>query len=107
VRTSGKRKGDKVCGLLDDVSGRFCHKAQAGRFHAASSAAFFLDVLSQPRRPVIVLHDGARYHPRQAMSGFCAAQAQRLTSEPLPASSPAGHSIDHLGKQGKVEGDRA
>ena len=33
---SGKRKADKVCGRMAYGSGRFCSKAQTGRFNAAS-----------------------------------------------------------------------
>jgi len=44
VPTSGTRKGYKVFGLIDYFSGRFFYKTHEGRFHAASYAAFWLDV---------------------------------------------------------------
>jgi hypothetical protein len=61
VPTSGKRNGYKVFGLIDYCSGRLFSKAQEGRFHSESSAAFLLDGLAQTRRHVVVIHDGVRY----------------------------------------------
>ena len=60
VPTSGTRKGYKVFGLIAYFSGRFFYKSHAGRFNSESYAAFLLDVLAQTRRPVVVIHDGAR-----------------------------------------------
>jgi transposase len=103
VRTSGKRKGYKVFGLIDYFSGQFFYKSHAGRFHSESYAAFLLDVLSQTRRPVIVIQDGARYHTSKAMKLFFAAHAKRLTIEQLPAYSPDFNPIEHLWKKVKKE----
>src|SRR5262249_30133441 len=61
VPTSGKRKGSKVFSLIDYFSGRFFYKGHEGRFNSESYAAFLLDVLSQTRRHVVVMQDGARY----------------------------------------------
>jgi hypothetical protein len=85
VPTRGKRKGYKVFGLIDSVSGRFFYKAHVGRFNSESSATFWLDVLSQTTQHVVVIQDGARYHTSKAMQQFFVAHAGRLTIEPLPA----------------------
>jgi transposase len=103
VPTSGQRKGYKVFGLIDYFSGQFFSKPHAGRFNSASYAAFLLDVLSHTRRHVVVIHDGARYHPSQAMQQFFHAHAARLTIEPLPSYSPDFNPIEHLGKKVKKE----
>jgi transposase len=103
VPTSGKRKGYKVFGLIDYVSGRLFYKGHEGRFNSESSAAFLLDVLSQTRRPVVVMQDGARYHTSQAMQDFFKAQAARLTIEQLPSYSPDFNPIKHLWKKVKKE----
>src|ERR671931_2070551 len=103
VRTSGKRKGYKVFGLIDYFSGQFFYKAHEGRFHAESYAAFLLDVLSQTRRHVVVIQDGARYHTSQAMSAFFKAHKARLTIEQLPSYSPDFNPIEHLWKKVKKE----
>jgi transposase len=103
VPTSGKRKGYKVCGLIDSFSGRFFYKGHEGRLNSESSAAFLRDVLSQTRRHVVVIQDGARSHTSQAMQDFCTAHAARLTIEPWPSSSPAFNPIAHLWKKVKKE----
>lgn len=103
VRTSGKRKGYKVFGLIDYFSGQFFYKAHEGRFNSESYAAFLLDVLSHTRRHVIVIQDGARYHTSAAMTHFFDAHAERLTIEQLPAYSPDFNPIEHLWKKVKKE----
>jgi len=103
VPTSGKRKGYKVFGRIDSFSGRFFSTGQEGRLNAESSAAFLLDVRSQTRRHVVVMHDGARSHTSQAMQDFFKAHAARVTMEPLPAYSPAFNPIEHRWKKVKKE----
>jgi transposase len=103
VRTSGTRTGSKVFGLMDSFSGPFFSTAHAGRFPSESSAAFLRDVLSQTRRHVVVIQDGARSHTSAALQRFFDAHAERLTIEPLPAYSPDFHPIEPLGKQVKTE----
>lgn len=103
VPTSGKRKAYKIFGLIDYFSGRFFYKGHTGRFNSASYAAFLLDVLSQTRRQVVVIQDGARYHTSKAMQQFFDAHADRLTIEQLPAYSPDFNPIEHLWKKVKKE----
>ena len=103
VPTSGKRKGYKVFGLIDYFSGRFFYKGHEGRFNSESYAAFLLDVLSQTRRHVVVIQDGARYHTSQALQDFFKAHAARLTIEQLPSYSPDFNPIEHLWKKVKKE----
>jgi transposase len=103
VPTSGKRKGYKVFGLIDYFSGRFFYKGQEGRLNSESYAAFLLDVLSQTRRHVVGLQDGARYHTSQAMQDFFKAHAARLTIAQLPSYSPDFNPIEHLWKKVKKE----
>ena len=103
VPTSGKRKGYKIFGLIDYFSGQFFYKSHTGRFNSESYAAFLLDVLSQTKKPVIVIQDGARYHTSKAMTQFFEAHADRLTIEQLPAYSPDFNPIEHLWKKVKQE----
>src|SRR5215467_5895083 len=103
VRTSGKRQGYKVFGLIDYFSGQFFYKTHEGRFNSESYAAFLLDVLSQTRRHVIVIQDGARYHTSQAMQQFFNVHVARLTIEQLPSYSPDFNPIEHLWKKVKKE----
>jgi transposase len=103
VRTSGKRKGYKVFGLIDYFSGRFFYKAHEGRLTSESYAAFLLDVLSQTPRHVVVMQDGARYHTSHAMEAFFKMHVARLTIEQLPSYSPDFNPIEHLWKKVKKE----
>jgi transposase len=103
VRTSGKRKGYKVFGLIDYFSGRFFYKAHEGRFNSESYAAFLLDVLAQTRCHVMVIQDGARYHTSAAMKTFFKTHKARLTIEQLPSYSPDFNPIEHLWKKIKKE----
>jgi transposase len=101
--TRGKRKGYKVCGLIDYCSGRFFSQAHAGRFNSESSATFWLDVLSQTHQQVGGIQDGARSPTSKAMQQFFDAHAGRLTIEPLPAYAPDCNPIEPLWKQIKKE----
>jgi len=103
VPTSGKRKGYKIFGLIDYFSGQFFYKSQTGRFNSESYAAFLLDVLSQTKKHVVVIQDGARYHTSKAMKAFFETHADRLTIEQLPAYSPDFNPIEHLWKKVKKE----
>lgn len=59
VKTSGKRKGYKVFGLLDYFTGRFFHQGHEGRFNSASSTTFLTRVLEQTTQQMILIQDGA------------------------------------------------
>ncbi len=50
VKTGGKRKGDKVCGLIAYVTGRLCWRGHTGRFNAASSCAAWTACWRRPHR---------------------------------------------------------
>ena len=47
VKTSGKRKGYKVFGLIDFFSGRLFWQGHTDRFNTESYMAFLEDVLTQ------------------------------------------------------------
>jgi transposase len=101
VPTSGKRRASKGFGLIASCAGRLFYKGPAGHFNSASYAAFLLDVLSQTRRHVGGLQDGARDHTRKAMQQLFDAHADRLPREQLPAYAPDFNPLEHLWKKGK------
>lgn len=103
VKTSGKRKGYKVFGLIGCRSGRFFWKGQTERFNAESYAAFLTEVLVQTEGYLIVVQDGARYHTSKAMQDFFAAHTDRLMIAQLPAYSPDFNPIEHLWRNVKKE----
>jgi transposase len=103
VKTSGKRKGYKVFGLIDHSSGRFFWKGQTGRFNAESYAAFLLDVLAQTKQHLVLIQDGATYHTSRLMTEFFAAHTDRLTRYQLPSYSPDFNPIEFLWKKVKKQ----
>jgi transposase len=96
VRTTGRRKGYKVFGLLDYFTGRLFAHGHAGRFTAESYCAFLAMVLAATTQPLVLVQDGARYHTAQETRDFFAAHAARLTVYQLPAYSPDYNPIEHL-----------
>jgi transposase len=101
VRTCGKRKAQKVLGLIDYCSGRLFAHAQTERFTSATYTAFLASVLDQTSGPLILLQDGASYHRAVATQEFFAAHAARLTVYQLPSYSPDYNPIEHLWKNMK------
>lgn len=103
VKTSGKRKGYKVFGLIDYFSGRFFYQATQERFASDSYQTFLRSVLRQTRGPVFLIQDGARYHTSQATRAFFDAHAARLTVFQLPSYSPDYNPIEYLWRKVKKE----
>lgn len=60
VKTSGKRKGYTVFGLIESCTGRFFSQGQAGRLNSTASIALLRCVLEQTTQPILLMQDGAR-----------------------------------------------
>lgn len=103
VKTSGRRKGYKVFGLIEFFSGRLFWKGQIDRFNAESYIAFLTDVLAQTQERLILIQDGAKYHTCQATKDFLAAHTDRLTIYQLPSYSPDFNPIEHLWRNVKKD----
>ena len=103
VKTSGKRRGWKVFGLIDYFTGRFFHQGLEGRFTSASYTAFLARVLQQTTEHVMLIQDGARYHTSAATKRFFAAHSERLTVTQLPSYSPDYNPIEKLWKKLKEQ----
>jgi len=103
VKTSGKRKGYKVFGLIEYFTGRFFYQGLDGRFTSESYVAFLQTVLRQTRKPLVLLQDGAKYHTSQATRDFLAAHAERITVHQLPAYSPDYNPIEYLWRKVKKD----
>ena len=100
VKTSGKRRGYKVFGLIDYFSGRFfCKGHDEGRLNSESYEAFLTEVLSRTRKHIILIQDGASYHTSKAMKKFFAEKAYRITVYNLPSYSPDYNPIEKLWKK--------
>lgn len=103
IKTSGKRKGYKVFGLIDFFSGRLFWKGQTDRFNAASYIAFLEEVLAQTQQHLLLIQDGARYHTSKAVRDFFATHADRLTRYQLPSYSPDFNPIEYLWRNVKKD----
>jgi transposase len=104
VKTSGKRKGYKVFGLLEYFTGQFWSQGQEGRFNSEAYSTFLIHVLERTTQPIILIQDGAKYHTSAVMQHFFAMHTERLTVFQLPAYSPDYNPIEKLWKKVKKEG---
>lgn len=103
VKTSGKRKGYKVFGLIDYFSGRLFYKGHTGRFTSASYQAFLSEVLAQTQQHIVLIQDGARYHTSADMVDFFEQHQARLTVYQLPGYSPDFNPIEYLWRKVKKQ----
>lgn len=99
VKTSGKRKGYKVFGLIDYFTGRFFYQCTEARLASASYQAFLKEVLAKTRKPIILIQDGAPYHTSKSTREFFARYAYRITVFDLPSYSPDYNPIEKLWKK--------
>ena len=103
VKTSGKRKGYKVFGLMEYFTGRFFYQGQAGRLNSAAYIAFLPRVLAQTTQPILLIQDGAKYHTSAETKAFFAQQTARLQVFQLPTYSPDYNPIEKLWKKIKQQ----
>ena len=103
VKTSGKRKGYKVFGLIDYFSGCFFYQGQEGRLNSAAYITFLRRVLAQTTQPIILIQDGAKYHTSAETKAFFAQQTARLQVVQLPTYSPDYNPIEKLWKKIKQQ----
>jgi len=103
VKTSGKRKGYKVFGLIEYFTGRLFYQGQEGRLNSATYIAFLKRVLEHTTRPIILIQDGARYHTSAETTAFFDQQTTRLQVFQLPTYSPDYNPIEKLWKKIKQQ----
>ncbi len=96
VKTTGRRKGYKVFGLIECFSGRLFTRGIDGKFDGPSYIAFLTEVLDQTTEPLFLVQDGATYHRSALVKAFFAAHADRLHVTQLPTSSPDYNPIEYL-----------
>jgi len=95
VPTSGKRKGYKVFGAMESVSGRLCYQGIEGRFNSEHDQAFLQMIMEQTTEHWFLIHAGARYHTSASTQAFLVAHRDRITEHPLPSYSPDDHPIEY------------
>jgi transposase len=104
IKTSGKRKGYKVFGLIDYFTGRFFYKCQEERLNSKTYIDYLQGILRQTRKHIVLVQDGARYHTSAATRAFFEAHKDRLTVYNLPSYSPDYNPIEMLWKKVKEKG---
>jgi transposase len=101
VKTSGKRKGYKVFGVIEFFSGQFFYQGIEDRFNSESYQVFLEGLLKQTSGKLILIQDGAKYHTSQATLQFFDKHEQRLIVYQLPSYSPDYNPIEYLWKKAK------
>jgi len=101
IKTSGKRKGYKVFGLIEFFSGRLFTQGLEGKFNSDAYQAFVLSVLAQTHEHLFLIQDGAKYHTSKATKAFFAQHAARLSVFQLPSYSPDYNPIEYLWRKTK------
>jgi hypothetical protein len=99
VKTSGKRTGYKVFGVIESFTGRLFFQGQEGRLNSATSLALLKSVLADTLPPSILIQDGAQYHTSAETTAFFAQQAARLQVFQLPTYAPDDHPSEKLWKK--------
>jgi transposase len=99
VKTSGKRKGYKVFGLIEYFTGRLFYQGQEGRLNSTAYIAFLQGVLEQTTQPILLIQDGAKYHTSAETKAFFAQHVARLQVFQLPTYSPDYNPIEKLWKK--------
>jgi transposase len=103
VKTSGKRTGYKVFGLIDDCTGQLFSQGQEGRLNSATSIAWLTRVLARTTQCIILIQDGAKYYTSTETKAFFAQEAARLQVVQLPTYSPDYNPIEKLWKKIKQQ----
>jgi transposase len=96
VKTSGKRKGYKVFGLIEFFSGWLFYQGIEGRFNKESYIAFLTKLLRQTTQPLFLVQDNASYHKAKKVKQFFKQPADRLRVTNLPSYSPDYNPIEFL-----------
>ena len=105
VKTCGNRKGLKIFGVIEFVSGNFIYQECDGKFNGNSYIEFLKQVLGQYSCPVILIEDGAPYHRSAEVKQFKAEKEaeDKLFAYQLPSYSPDKNPIEKLWKNTKAE----
>jgi transposase len=102
IKTSGKRKGYKMFGLIEYFTGKLVYKGIEGKFNSESYADFLTELLEKIPGVIFLIQDGARYHTSKAMQEFFEKHQKRLKVFQLPSYSPDYNPIEYLWKKVKT-----
>jgi len=106
IKTTGKRKGLKMFGVIEFCDGNFHYMETPEKFNAQTYVQFLETVVSQYQCPIILIEDGAKYHNGPDARDF----KERMESEGklyvhrLPSYSPDYNPIEKLWRKTKRDG---
>ena len=103
IKTTGKRKGLKMFGVIEFFGGDFYYMETPEKFNGESYAKFLDRLLAQYYRPIILIEDGAKYHGGPIVNPFKEKMKKmgRLFTYRLPSYSPDYNPIEKLWKNTK------
>ena len=96
VKTSGKRTGDKVFGLIEYFTGRLLYQGQEGRLNSAAYMTCLTHVLEHTTQDIVLIQDGAKYPTSAETKAVFAQQTARLQVFQLPTDSPDDNPMEKL-----------
>lgn len=105
VKTIGKRKGLKMFGAIEFISGRFQYMECDGKFNGLSYIEYLKTLINRNCRPIIIIEDGAKYHVSSVVNEFKKQMIleERLYTYRLPSYSPDKNPIEKLWKKTKAD----
>jgi transposase len=102
IKTSGKRKGYKMFGLIEFFNGGLFYKGIEDKFNSESYMDFLKEVLTKVSGMIFLIQDGARYHTSAAVRVFFEEHRDVLKVFQLPSYSPDYNPIEYLWKKVKT-----
>jgi transposase len=103
VKPCGKRKGEKVFGLIDSCTGPCFYQGQDGRLNSAASLPLLTPVLAHTTPPIILMQAGAKSHTSAETKACFAQQTARLQVVQLPTYAPDYNPLEKLWKKIKQQ----
>jgi transposase len=104
IKTSGSKRCYKVFGAIEYFSGKFFSMTYDGKLNTDSYTLFLEGILSQTKKHIIIIQDGAGYHTSDEMEDLFCGRKNRLSVYQLPACSPDYNPIEMLWKKIKEKG---
>lgn len=102
VKTSGKRKGYKMFGLIEFFHGDLFYRGIEDKFNSASYISFLEEVLTKVSGTIFLIQDGVRYHTSKAVREFFEKHQDVVKVFQLPSYSPDYNPIEYLWKKVKT-----
>jgi transposase len=102
VKTTGIRKGYKVFGAIEYFTGRFYYWGMESKFNSEKYQQFLRYLMKKIQKPILIIHDNAKYHISKQMRVSYEAYKGRLQIFELPSYSPDYNPIEFLWKKMKV-----